>query len=103
MDMDGVLVHEDRAIDGAGEFLRRLREAGTPFLVLTNNSTYTERDLAARLRAIGLDPITLQEELLTEVTGIAQRYMDRCDRSRIPCTSLWVPRSDEEFAEPSAI
>jgi UDP-sulfoquinovose synthase len=55
------------------------------------------------LLQLGLDPITLQEELLTEVTEIAQRYMDRCDRSRIPCTSLWVPRSDEEFAEPAGI
>jgi UDP-sulfoquinovose synthase len=55
------------------------------------------------LLQLGLDPITLQDELLTEVTEVAQRYIDRCDRTRIPCTSLWVPRSDEEFAEPSAI
>ena len=32
-----------------------LRETGRPFLVLTNNSMYTPRDLAARLLAIGLD------------------------------------------------
>jgi NagD protein len=32
-----------------------LRELGLPFLVLTNNSIYTRRDLAARLRASGLD------------------------------------------------
>jgi NagD protein len=55
MDMDGVLVHEDQAIPGADLFLARLRELGLPFLVLTNNSTYTRRDLAARLRASGLD------------------------------------------------
>ncbi|MEA2250581.1 MAG: 5-nucleotidase [Solirubrobacteraceae bacterium] len=55
MDMDGVLVHEDEAIPGADRFLARLRELGLPFLVLTNNSTYTRRDLAARLRASGLD------------------------------------------------
>ena len=55
MDMDGVLVHESRAIPGAAEFLDRLREAGRPFLVLTNNSIYTQRDLAARLRASGLE------------------------------------------------
>jgi NagD protein len=55
MDMDGVLVHEDQAIPGADRFLARLRELGLPFLVLTNNSTYTRRDLAARLRASGLD------------------------------------------------
>jgi NagD protein len=55
MDMDGVLVHEDRAIPGADRFLARLRELGLPFLVLTNNSIYTRRDLSARLRAGGLE------------------------------------------------
>jgi 5'-nucleotidase len=55
MDMDGVLVHEEHAIPGADAFLARLRELGLPFLVLTNNSIYTRRDLAARLRASGLD------------------------------------------------
>jgi NagD protein len=55
MDMDGVLVREEHAIPGADAFLARLREAGRPFLVLTNNSMYTPRDLAARLRASGVD------------------------------------------------
>jgi NagD protein len=55
MDMDGVLVHEEHAIPGADRFLGRLRELGTPFLVLTNNSIYTRRDLAARLRSSGLE------------------------------------------------
>jgi NagD protein len=55
MDMDGVLVHEEEAIPGADRFIRALREREIPFLVLTNNSIYTRRDLAARLRASGLD------------------------------------------------
>jgi NagD protein len=55
MDMDGVLVHEEHAIPGADRFIGALRERGMPFLVLTNNSIYTRRDLAARLRASGLD------------------------------------------------
>jgi NagD protein len=55
MDMDGVLVHEDRAIPGADRFLARLRAVELPFLVLTNNSIYTRRDLSARLRAGGLE------------------------------------------------
>jgi NagD protein len=55
MDMDGVLVHEQSAIPGADRFLERLRERHLRFLVLTNNSTFTQRDLAARLRASGLD------------------------------------------------
>ena len=55
MDMDGVLVHEEDLIPGANRFIARLGELGMPFLVLTNNSIYTRRDLAARLRASGLD------------------------------------------------
>src|SRR4051795_5481104 len=55
MDMDGVLVHEERAIPGADRFIAALREREAPFLVLTNNSIYTRRDLAARLRVSGLD------------------------------------------------
>ena len=54
MDMDGVLVREEQAIPGADRFLARLTELGTPFLLLTNNSIYTRRDLAARLAASGL-------------------------------------------------
>jgi NagD protein len=55
MDMDGVLVREDRAVPGADHFLRALGAAGLPFLVLTNNSIYTRRDLSARLRLSGLE------------------------------------------------
>jgi NagD protein len=40
---------------GAGAFLARLRELELPFLVLTNNSIYTRRDLSARLAVSGLD------------------------------------------------
>src|SRR5215813_4126106 len=57
--MDGVLVHEEHAIPGAPEFVRRLREREMPFLVLTNNSIYTRRDLAARL---ALSEIEVPEE-----------------------------------------
>ncbi|WP_211177695.1 HAD-IIA family hydrolase [Pseudonocardia acidicola] len=54
-DMDGVLVHEGRLIPGADLFISRLRETGTPFLVLTNNSIYTPRDLQFRLHNTGID------------------------------------------------
>ena len=38
---------------------------------------------------LGLEPITLQEGLLKEITDIAQKYSHRCDRDKIPCRSLW--------------
>jgi NagD protein len=59
MDMDGVLVREEHVIPGADDFLGRLKRQDTPFLVLTNNSIYTRRDLSARLAATGL---TVPEE-----------------------------------------
>ena len=55
LDMDGVLVREEHLVEGADRFLDALSRRGTPFLVLTNNSIYTRRDLAARLRHNGLE------------------------------------------------
>jgi len=52
----------------------------------------SHNDLVAandHLLRLGLDPITLEDRLLTEVTQIAERYLDRCDRDKIPCRSLW--------------
>src|SRR3954468_14318773 len=54
MDMDGVIVHEENLIPGADRFVNRLQETGHRFLILTNNSIYTPRDLAARLAESGL-------------------------------------------------
>lgn len=53
--MDGVLVHEGHALPGAGDVIKQWQDAGQRFLVLTNNSIYTPRDLSARLRATGLN------------------------------------------------
>ncbi|CAB4639239.1 unannotated protein [freshwater metagenome] len=54
-DMDGVLVHEGHVLPGAAELIAKWDSDGTPFLVLTNNSIYTPRDLSARLVSGGLN------------------------------------------------
>jgi UDP-sulfoquinovose synthase len=41
---------------------------------------------------LGLDPVTLKEGLLEEVTDIAQKYSHRCDLDKIPARSLWRKR-----------
>ncbi|MFS8201792.1 HAD-IIA family hydrolase [Streptomyces sp. CWNU-52B] len=74
-DMDGVLIHEGVPIPGADAFIRKLRESGKPFLVLTNNSIYTARDLHARLRRMGLDvPV---ENIWTSALATAQFLEDQ--------------------------
>jgi NagD protein len=54
-DMDGVLVHEESPVPGAADFIARLTGTGRPFLLLTNNSIFTPRDLKARLHRSGID------------------------------------------------
>jgi len=53
-DMDGVLVHEDHALPGAAVLIQRWVDTSKRFLVLTNNSLFTPRDLSARLKRSGL-------------------------------------------------
>ncbi|MEU4095007.1 HAD-IIA family hydrolase [Streptomyces sp. NPDC026673] len=72
-DMDGVLMHEGIPVPGADAFIKRLRDSGRPFLVLTNNSIYTPRDLAARLSRIGLD--VPAENIWTSALATA-RFLD---------------------------
>ncbi len=73
-DMDGVLVHEEEAIPGAAAFVERLRERGRPFLLLTNNSIFTARDLQARLARSGID--VPEESIWTSALATAQ-FLDR--------------------------
>jgi NagD protein len=74
MDMDGVLVHEEELIPGADRFVRRLEETGHRYLLLTNNSVYTPRDLAARLAATGLQ---VPEQAIWTSALATARFLDQ--------------------------
>ena len=74
-DMDGVLVHEEEAIPGASEFVKQLQEMGRPFLLLTNNSIFTPRDLKARLWRSGID--VPEESIWTSALATAQFLDDQ--------------------------
>lgn len=68
-DMDGVLIREGEMIPGADRFLRALSDNGVEFMVLTNNSIFTPRDLSARLSHSGLD--IPPERIWTSATATA--------------------------------
>ncbi|GAC1524025.1 MAG: HAD-IIA family hydrolase [Chloroflexota bacterium] len=75
MDMDGVVIQGDHLIDGAQEVIQRLQSKGVKVLILTNNSIYTQRDLAARLRVMGLD--VPHEALYTSALATARFLHDQ--------------------------
>ena len=74
-DMDGVLVHELHAIDGAAEFIEELRRHDRRFLVLTNNSIFTARDLRARLLDSGID--VPEQNIWTSALATAEFLADQ--------------------------
>jgi NagD protein len=54
IDMDGVIYRGSELIAGAQRFVNTLRRSDVPFLFLTNNSQRTRRDVATKLRRMGI-------------------------------------------------
>jgi NagD protein len=74
-DMDGVIVQGNTLLPGAAEFIQRLRTREIPFLILTNNSRFTQRDLRMRLSYMGLD--VPSEAIFTSALATAQFLHDQ--------------------------
>lgn len=73
IDMDGVLISGRTLLPGADAFIERLNREQKQYLVLTNNSIYTPRDLSHRLKTIGLE--VGAERIFTSAMATA-RFLD---------------------------
>jgi NagD protein len=82
-DLDGVLVHGGRAVPGANRFLARLSATGRSYLVLTNNSMFTPRELARSMSGVGID--VGESRLWTSALAVADFV-----GSQRPCGSAFV-------------
>jgi NagD protein len=79
-DMDGVIIHGSTLIPGAADFVQRLQKRDIPFLILTNNSQYTPRDLQVRLSYMGLN--VPAEAIFTSALATAQFLKEQIPNGR---------------------
>ena len=67
--MDGVLIADGSMVEGADRFLEQLRSTGRTFLILTNNSLFTPREICDQLSAMGLE--VTEKQLWTSALATA--------------------------------
>ena len=53
-DMDGVIYHGDRILDGVEEFIKWLQKNDKKFVFLTNSAERTPHELSMKLERMGL-------------------------------------------------
>lgn len=78
-DMDGVLIKEGDMVPGADKFLAALEDNDVEYMVLTNNSIHTPRDLSARLHKTGL--AIPEERIWTSATATAHFLTSQVQQS----------------------
>tara|TARA_R110002050_G_scaffold268113_1_gene410014 strand:- start:72595 stop:73452 length:858 start_codon:yes stop_codon:yes gene_type:complete len=74
IDMDGVLWHGNKPMDGLIEFFSELRNCAIPFVLATNNASLTQQQYVDKLAAMGVE--IEHSEVLTSSMATAQYLSD---------------------------
>jgi len=75
LDLDGTVYHEEHALPGAVELIRRLQERGRAYACLTNSTSSPER-IAARLQrmGVGVDPAHIYTAAAATADYVLERF-----------------------------
>jgi HAD superfamily hydrolase (TIGR01450 family) len=88
LDLDGTVYRGDLPLPGALEALARWRELGTPVVFVTNNSTQSRSEFAAKLNRLGC--AVSEEQVVNSAHATGQVLRERYPRAR-PSTSSGRP------------
>lgn len=99
LDKDGTLVRFGKAIPGANEFMTKIQQEGTPYVVLSNTGEKNSSDVASELSfTLGLSipkekVYTAREHLvlLLEQKSVHVRCVGRNPPSHLPCLAVGAP------------
>lgn len=69
LDLDGTVYRGESPVEGAPEFIRRLKAEGMPYLFATNRANRAPETIAAKLRGYGLD--CSADQVMTAATATA--------------------------------
>ncbi|NLX07632.1 MAG: HAD family hydrolase [Phycisphaerae bacterium] len=80
IDMDGVIYHGGRLLEGAGAFVEWLKRAGKQYLFLTNSSERSPRELEEKLLRMGVE--VGEEHFMTSALATASFLASQCPGGR---------------------
>ncbi len=80
-DMDGVIYHGNRLIPKVKEFVEWLEESGKNYLFLTNSSERSPRELAQKLKRLGLE--VGEEHFYTSALATASFLKGQCPNGSV--------------------
>jgi len=92
---------ETHRVRDLADLIAGMTKAGIEYLPNPRNED-DENDLHVENNCfleLGLEPTTLQDGLLQEVTEIASKFSHRCDKRRIRCVSYWNKSREQASAE----